>query len=213
MAKVKALKKKRPLNWNECYAKVVLEDLFPSRFFHLKIIDKPDLQNEETSIGIEVVTAVGENAKKNKRAFSVLRHNIGTANQLQNAKDHLNKTNGRYYDNGVMLSWGDTVDLSNTREMLKKKLEKLNNGGYKDFENRYLFIVLELAFLPEESEILSLLESLQNDYHVKFDSIFLLNNNRKLIEFNMKEMSYQSFVCDYEKLAEEAYKLYSRSNP
>lgn len=42
----KPLPKHTNLDYYECYAKVVLEDMCPNQFSDLDILDKPDLQNK-----------------------------------------------------------------------------------------------------------------------------------------------------------------------
>ena len=50
------------LDYYECYAKIVLEDLFPDRYFNLILADKPDLQGYD--VGIEVTKANGKNREE-----------------------------------------------------------------------------------------------------------------------------------------------------
>ena len=44
--------------YEECFAKIILEHLFPQRYIDLKIEDRPDLQDLEHQIGVEVTSAV-----------------------------------------------------------------------------------------------------------------------------------------------------------
>ena len=43
------------LDYDECCAKLILEELFPNRYHNLLLADKPDLQG--TNVGIEVTIA------------------------------------------------------------------------------------------------------------------------------------------------------------
>lgn len=45
------------LDYWECYAKVVLEHIFPNEFKNIEIKDKPDLQMKNGEYGIEVTRA------------------------------------------------------------------------------------------------------------------------------------------------------------
>lgn len=44
--------------YDECFAKIVLEEFFPNKYKNLIIKDKPDLVDESSNIGIEVVNAI-----------------------------------------------------------------------------------------------------------------------------------------------------------
>lgn len=44
--------------YDECFAKIVLEEFFPNKYKNLIIKDKPDLVDESNNIGIEVVNAI-----------------------------------------------------------------------------------------------------------------------------------------------------------
>ena len=48
------------LKYDECYAKLILEEYFSDRYGDLQLQDKPDLFDVENNIGIEVVLAVDE---------------------------------------------------------------------------------------------------------------------------------------------------------
>ena len=60
----KPLPEHTKLDYYECYAKIVLEEMFPERFSDLIIIDKPDLQNEQLDIGVEVTSSVNAKQKE-----------------------------------------------------------------------------------------------------------------------------------------------------
>ena len=46
------------LDYDECYAKIVLEKFFPDQYENLQISDKPDLRDISNNIGIEVTSAI-----------------------------------------------------------------------------------------------------------------------------------------------------------
>ena len=58
----KPLSSHTKLNYWECYAKIVLKDLLPDEFCNLTLADKPDLQDADGDVGIEVTRA--ENPKQ-----------------------------------------------------------------------------------------------------------------------------------------------------
>lgn len=60
----KPLSEHTKLDYYECYAKIVLEEMFPDQFFDLVSHDKPDLQNEKLIIGIEVTSSINPKQKE-----------------------------------------------------------------------------------------------------------------------------------------------------
>ncbi len=71
--KNKPLPNHTKLNYDECCAKLILEELFPKRYHKLALSDKPDLQGEE--VGIEVTIANNqkmEEARNNQTETFVL---------------------------------------------------------------------------------------------------------------------------------------------
>ena len=44
--------------YEECYAKILLERVYPEMYTDLSILDKPDLQNDVLQLGVEVTSAV-----------------------------------------------------------------------------------------------------------------------------------------------------------
>ncbi|WP_417019757.1 hypothetical protein [Anaerobutyricum hallii] len=46
------------LSYDECYAKLILEKIFPNRYENLQLSDKPDLRDLKHNIGIEVTSVI-----------------------------------------------------------------------------------------------------------------------------------------------------------
>ena len=46
------------LDYDECYAKIILEMFFPAKYQDLQISDRPDLRTKDGNIGIEVTSAI-----------------------------------------------------------------------------------------------------------------------------------------------------------
>ena len=52
------------LDYDECYAKIVLEKFFPDQYENLQISDKPDLRDISNNIGIEVTSAIPQSEQE-----------------------------------------------------------------------------------------------------------------------------------------------------
>lgn len=200
---------KKIYRFEECYAKVLLENLFPERFYQLEIADKPDLQNDSAKIGIEVTTAVKQDEKEKDHLFSMLTHNKGTLVQQNRNKDRIRKLGGQYFDEGIMFSWAGCRDLNKIYFALKSKLKKLNGGGYHLYEKQYVFITDDnIIYQNELSDILIELQRIQSNFQAHFDSIFIYLFGGTLIEFDMKDANSISIVVNnVNDLVEKAYKI------
>ena len=200
---------KSKLRPSEYFAKLVLEKLFPDRFFELEVLDKPDLQNSSEGIGIEVTTAVPASQKEMSSRFSMIVQNQGTTDQLEKSKERIRQLGGYYSDKGYMVSWTGYRDLNRIYIALEDKLVKLNSGNYRLFENQYIFITDESLIKPEElNEIHAEINKRQSTYAIYFDSVFLYLYGGTLIEFDMitgEDHCYD--VCDNEVLAGKAYQM------
>lgn len=64
------------IDYYECLAKIVLEEIFSKEFERLEIIDKPDLQNNEKDTGIEVTIARNGKQLENEKLFCKILYNM-----------------------------------------------------------------------------------------------------------------------------------------
>lgn len=127
----------------ERYAMVSLATLLGEHYAHLENRDRPDLQDEEGGIGIEVTRAIREN--KNV-ANALVNEMAGEAVKEVNADDlrHINQTGYAYglgYGNIVGRNeyeyWSLALPL---KRILEIKMDKVNNGFYGDFNEFDLFV-------------------------------------------------------------------------
>lgn len=177
--KDKPLPEHTKLDYNECYAKIILEDLLPDRYSNLKIADKPDLQNEDLSIGIEVTSAIPTDHREAVKLWYMMPYY--DLNKQSKSKERM-KQLGVEYEGGLQ-SW-PTKCYSNSQieenpvidflKCVEIKIKKLNGSNYKDFNQYDLFVDSELDtsenLLPE---VLKRLISL-NQGVKKFTYIYLI---------------------------------------
>ena len=197
------------LRWEECFAKLVLEKVFPDRFYQLSIADKPDLQSSVLDVGIEVTTAIPKAEKEKDHLFSQLTHGTGTPEQIERNKDRIRQLGGEYDDRGLMFSWIGYRDLNRIYSALEEKLKKLNGGGYHPFAKQYIFITDTNAIKDEKmSEIHSELCKRQEQFTVKFDSVFIYLYGRVLIEFDITSGNNHRYIIDdVTALADKAFHM------
>ena len=127
----------------ERYAMVSLASLLGEHYAHLVNRDRPDLQDETQSIGIEVTRAIREN--KNV-ANALVNKMAGEDVKEVNAEDlrHINQSGYAYgLGDGSIIGrneyefWSLALPL---KRILEIKMDKVNNGFYGDFHEFGLFV-------------------------------------------------------------------------
>ena len=127
----------------ERYAMVTLATLLGEHYAHLVNRDRPDLQDEAQSLGIEVTRAIREN--KNV-ANALVNEMAGEAVKEVNAEDmrHINQSGYAYgLGDGTIIGrneyefWSLALPL---KRILEIKMDKVNNGFYGDFHEFGLFV-------------------------------------------------------------------------
>ena len=127
----------------ERYAMVSLATLLGEHYAHLVNRDRPDLQDEALSLGIEVTRAIREN--KNV-ANALVNEMAGEDVKEVNAEDlrHINQSGYAYgLGDGTIIGrneyefWSLALPL---KRILEIKMDKVNNGFYGDFNEFDLFV-------------------------------------------------------------------------
>ena len=153
----------------ERYAMVSLSALLGGHYTNLVNRDRPDLQDEELSLGIEVTRAIREN--KNV-ANALVNEMAGEAVKEVNADDllHINQSGYAYgLGDGSLIGrneyeyWSLALPLM---RILEIKMDKVNNGFYGDFNEFDLFV-----FTKEDLD---------------------LNQVKQTIAFMMEKQAYQN---------------------
>lgn len=151
------------LDYDECYAKVVLEKFFPDRYVDLLLDDKPDLRDTSNGIGIEVTSAIPQNEQE---AMSLACEIPYLEKEQQDKRIAYLKKAGYNYTKYVMTGSGmgyawtglDYPDIRNTwckyfLSAVETKMKKLNTGGYASMKRYDLFVNSELFiedWMPDE---------------------------------------------------------------
>lgn len=173
------------LDYYECLAKKVLEELFPDDFYNLEFADKPDLQNAEREIGIEVTRAVDQKEERIEKLYNKISHkqvrNKNKAIETINSSyiSHSMKINGKEikepnrYNDGILGGYGqESFDL--VLAAFKNKVIKLNEGGYSIFLHNHLFVYNQI-FANQDmiDEVVMKMNTFQTEYERKFQKIFV----------------------------------------
>ncbi len=204
----KIIDKNRPLPYNtiykyeECFAKLLLEQLFPDIFKDLKLLDKPDLQNLELNFGIEVTTAIESKNLELDNLYTRLEYDL-----VQNRENVIKKIEalGGKIINGILFHPKQNRDLSNIEKSICNKLDKLNGNDYKIFSKNYLFITTYDFLLKQECiGLFSKYKVLQCNYKYKYQKIYIYCLGGELFEFDFVNNKYNIYEVEnvYEKSIE-----------
>lgn len=128
------------LDYDECYAKIVLEKFFPDQYENLQISDKPDLRDISNNIGIEVTSAIPQSEQE---AMALACEIPYLEKEKQDKRIAYLKKKGYNYTQygmtgpGMGYAWTglDYPDIRNTwckyfLSAVETKMKKLNTGGY-----------------------------------------------------------------------------------
>lgn len=151
--KDKPLPRHTRLDYDECYAKLVLEKFFPDEYKNLELSDRPDLRDNARNIGVEVTSAYPPHMQE--ALFIGADIPYRSEEEKEKGLNQLGKLGYEYTQYGMFspsfsYTWaGNTYpDIENALcapiiEVVKKKLDKLNAGGYDELQQYNLFIQTE----------------------------------------------------------------------
>ena len=205
--------------FDEYFAKVVLEKCFPEKFIDLQIEDKPDLRCG-SEIGIEVTNCMPREAVE---AFNLWQRVAKQGEQtpsrifgrLEQLKDivHL-EGNKLIWERGSYVE--DDIDNSPIKKFINavaSKVERLNstNANYAIMKSYELFVnsTIEISTFNQIYAILARVLEL-NDKPKKFDYIHLITINQKLFTFDIVNNTFgvKYLYKRLERMAEMARDLY-----
>ena len=205
--------------FDEYFAKVVLEKCFPEKFSDLQISDKPDLR-DGNEIGIEVTNCMPKEAVE---AFNLWHRVEKQGDQtpprilerLEQLKDtvHL-EGNSLIWEQGSYVD--DDIDNSPIKEFVNavaSKVERLNsaNANYAAMKSYELFVnsFIDISTFKQIYALLARVKTL-NDKPKKFDNIYLITSNQKLLVFDIVNNTFYPIYlyARLERMAQIARDLY-----
>ncbi|MBR5857067.1 MAG: hypothetical protein IKY70_07325 [Bacteroidales bacterium] len=161
----------------ERYAQLTLERILGSHFANLVNRDRPDLQKDDMSLGIEVTRAMDPDRKN---ANQLLKELAGMELKDENKSDlerivksgyayglpGLNYTGHLEYD-----YWALAQPL---KRIIKSKVEKVARGFYGNFEEYGLFIFCrDMLDINQVEAAVSYILLLQDNLDIRFNTLYL----------------------------------------
>lgn len=160
----------------ERYAMYSLEALLGERYAHLVNADRPDLQDEEHGIGIEVTRAIPED--KNV-ANSLINEMAGE--QVKEVNEDQLKIQESGYSYGLGLNYSMGSNEYNfwalalpMKRILESKMWKINNGFYGDFSEFGLYVFSKYDLVADEvNEIIGFMMDAQQNRNARYDHLYI----------------------------------------
>lgn len=136
------LTKHTKLKYEECYAKVVLEELYPEEFVNLQIKDKPDLQTKDEEFGVEVTIAEDKDQLRAESIYTDINYN-----KIHNKTRALEviKKCGCKLEGGILSGKSGTDSFNLILSAFENKLEKLKEKDYIYFKWNCLFVFSSIS--------------------------------------------------------------------
>lgn len=164
---------------------MTLEKILGSKFADLVNKDRPDLQDEERKLGIEVTRAMEPNKKNANQLLKELAGmeiNERQRDDLQSIVDSgygyglpgLNYTGHLEYD-----YWALAHPL---RRILKSKIEKVAKGFYGDFNEYGLFVFCrDILDMEQVEAAVSYTLLLQDNLDIRFSTLYLSQTDKLFV--------------------------------
>lgn len=181
------------LKYDECFAKLILEEYFSDRYGDLQLQDKPDLFDRKNNIGIEVVRAVDE--RRNEAMMLWTKMPEKNSQQQKRAIERMEQL-GEEYQEGIK-SWKPVSYLLNLKDSplqhfikaVKKKVDKLNQNLYKECSRYDLFVNSSIYIQPELlSELFEQIKSI-NCREKRYSFVYFYGQ-KTIVEFDFVYNKY-----------------------
>lgn len=182
----------------ERYAMYSLATLLGERYAHLVNADRPDLQDEEHGIGIEVTRAIIED--KNV-ANSLINEMAGR--QVKEVNEDLMKIQESGYSYGLDLSYSVGSNEYNywalalpMKRILQSKLWKVNNGFYGEYNEFGLYVFTQNDLIADEvNEIIGFMMDEQERCAVHYDHLYISQIDT-LFDCDLRQGDFDCFPID-----------------
>jgi hypothetical protein len=194
-------KPKFDTNFFERYARISLADLVDKRFTGLKNDDRPDLQDVELGIGIEVTRAIREN----KEVAHALINEIAGRPVMEVSEDEWIDVTRYGYGYGIhdhligkieYEYWSAALPL---KRVIGNKVRKVANGFYGDFAEYglYVFSKENLTKRTVNSTISYMME-LQRVNEKKYTRMYILQIHEMFV-CNLENASFDTITITKEQ--------------
>lgn len=187
--------------------------MYPEKYKDSSLGDQPDIQNAQKDIGVEVTGTLEQRLRYGLAQFSPL-YNKHISTVTSKKKEQLKKHRVKLgtNDEGIIKFVVPEAVLGSgnkTKEAFSNKLNKLNDGNYKTFEENNLFLFAEDE---EEYEVSGLIEHIKATERKgrEFNLVYLYTYQKLYIistldytfdVLNVREEQKETFLSESVKIA------------
>lgn len=181
------------LKYDECFAKLILEEYFSDKYSDLQLQDKPDLFDRKNNIGIEVVRAVDKDRNEAMMLWTKMPEK--NSQQQKRAIERIEQR-GEEYQEGIK-SWEPVSYPLNLKDSplqhfikaVEKKVDKLNKNLYKECSRYDLFVNSSIYIQPELlSELFEQIKSI-NCREKRYSFVYFYGQ-KTIVEFDFVHNKY-----------------------
>lgn len=199
-------------NFDEFFAKVVLEECFSEKFSDLQISDKPDLRFGD-KIGIEVTNCMPKDAVEEFVLWRKKKiEGAQTPPRMKRPKVVHLIDKRLVWNQGIYKDDIDNSPIKDFIDAIKKKLDRLKN--YEEMQSYELFVnsALDVSDFKQINAILDRLICLNENRTKKFEKIYLTTINQTLLIFDVGNRTFQilHLYAHLERMAKLARDMYKR---
>lgn len=186
----------------ERYASISLRELLGPRFAHLQNNDRPDLQDAEQGIGIEVTRAIAEN----RLTAELLVNDVAAEPVFDIDTDDLQSIRrygyayglhgGIYVGSHEYDYWALALPL---RRILASKVRKVADGFYGAYREFGLYVFSREALTPSEAELtMQFVLELQRETPVGYSALYI-NQVQQLHHCDLRAQQLRSIPISTEQ--------------
>lgn len=182
--------------YEECYAKILLERVYPEMYTDLSILDKPDLQNDVLQVGVEVTSAVPSSLREAKACW--IKANNTNDKKIKSKYVKRMEQLGYTYTGGMQNWLKEDIDqlyeetsLVDLETSIRSKIEKIDRGGYIEFKNMDIYIDAMFSFFSiNDDELFELMKNVNvGKYHFRKIIINVIEDN-EIVMIDTDEEKY-----------------------
>ena len=171
--------------YDECYAYAVLEKAFGLTNF--KLADKPDLIDEENSIGVEVVNAIPKDIFFIQYNYNNIIKNEGLTTHNSNIKELDNKpnhfTDENWFEYNNYLFKDREIEEEEMFKLLEATIERKakKKDGYRKLNEYGLYLYLRTPITYNKNIFIQKLKTIYDLYKQHFQIIYFYVLNESVI--------------------------------
>ena len=174
-----------------------------NKYSHLQLLDKPDLQMLDGSVGIEVTEAILPKKARINGELTKMRIGKQSDSDKARCKEIIEKSGGRFLELGLLYPvQTSTKEKKLLLDTVCRKLRLVPSYRKKGFVQLGLFVLFDEIPIPfDPDDLMKLFQDAQTNCSDRFDFLFFFYNYG-LIHFDFQANQYTIHVMGEQKFHE-----------